>query len=53
MCNVYYKYVLWRHGQVVRQKPAKLLFPSSNLGVAFFIFIMDVCSNFNNIETPA
>ena len=26
---------IWRHGQVVRQKPAKLLSPSSNLGVAF------------------
>ena len=27
---------LRRHGQVVRQEPAKLLSPSSNLGVAFF-----------------
>ena len=27
---------LRRHGQVVRQEPAKLLSPSSNLGVAFY-----------------
>ncbi len=25
---------IWRHSQVVRQKSAKLLFPSSNLGAA-------------------
>ena len=31
-------YFYWRHGQVVRQKPAKLLSPSSNLGAAFLLF---------------
>ncbi len=46
---------LWRHSQVVRQKSAKLLFPSSNLGVAstknrsqriaVFSFFVQICAN--------
>ena len=39
---VYFIIFLRRHGQVVRQKPAKLLSPSSNLGVAYFKKIIKI-----------
>ena len=47
--------VLWRHSQVVRQRSAKPLFPSSNLGVASmknperFAFWVFVCSKIRAI----
>ena len=32
--RLFASFVIWRHSQVVRQRPAKPLFPSSNLGGA-------------------
>ena len=40
---------MWWHSQVVRQKPAKLPFPSSNLGATSFL--IQILMRVSNLET--
>ena len=45
--------IQWWHGQVVRQKPAKLPFPSSNLGATLLIIVATPIGNLGDISERA
>lgn len=50
-CEKFYAIkILWWHGQAVRQEPAKLPFPSSNLGATFFSMLYLVATPIGNLK---